>query len=424
MAKKYFPKALSVGLSLALCASLVAPSFAASFTELQGVIDGETALVKDGNTVIGYENGTVTLYEDVTYQESDGKQTDIKTNGKDIVLDLNGNDIAGAGTEYKNGNGSKSSTIYVNGGSLTLQDNHEGDEPDGQVTGAGNCGVWVDKGSSFTMEGGQISGNWKHDGDPTLGGAGVNVNGGEFTMTGGKITNNTSEANGGGVNVTNGGTFEMAGGEISENHCIDKDGNETPWGNAVSVIGQDSTFTMSGEAVVDGEIFVKLGGSVNASSDRSSLKGEYSTKADNSTGIHLISEALPAPTGPNDTTTVTPVEPEVEIEDVAVPLAAGPVTCAEFIDYLWRHEDEPEADLVVEHEYAEAISWALSIEIIDAETFEADELVTVAAVRDILANFAAYADMDVNVYALITLRGDEDEAVLNCDEVLAEFFGE
>ena len=419
MAKKLFPKALSVGLSLSLCAGLVAPSFAATFTELQGVINAETALVKDGSTVIGYDNGTVTLYEDVEYEASDGSQTDIKTNGKDIVLDLNGNDIIGAGTDYTNDRGARSSTIYVNGGSLTLQDNHTGDEDDGKISGAGNCGVWVDAGSSFTMEGGEISGNWRHGGGAQDGGAGVHVEG-EFEMTGGKITSNTSEANGGGVLVKGGGTFEMTGGEISGNTC--------DWGDAVSVIGEGSTFTMSGNAAVDGEIFVKLGGSVNADSERSSLKGEYETDATNSAGIRLSSEALPAPveeeTEPSTPDPVIVDVPEVEIDDVAVPLAAGPVTCAEFIDYLWRHEDEPETDLVVDHEYAEAISWALSIEIIDAETFDADELVTVAAVRDILASFAAWADMDVNVYALASLTGGGDEAVLNCDEVLAEFFGE
>lgn len=124
-----------------------------------------------------------------------------------------------------------------------------------------------------------------------------------------------------------------------------------------------------------------------------------------------------------------------EIDAPAVPLAAGPVTRAEFIDYLWRHEGEPAPvadsglfeDVAEDHEYAPAISWAKSVGIIEAYedgTFEPDELVTVAAVREILDNFARVFEMDVDVDALVTLAGEDGEAVLNCGEVIAEFFGE
>jgi hypothetical protein len=124
------------------------------------------------------------------------------------------------------------------------------------------------------------------------------------------------------------------------------------------------------------------------------------------------------------------------IDDEAVPLAAGPVTRAEFVDYLWRHEGEPApatdtvlfTDVTTEHEYAPAIAWAQSVGLISSYedgSFQPDELVTVAAVRDILDNFAqVFGTNAVAVADLTTLRGEEDEAVLNCDEILAEFFGE
>ena len=117
---------------------------------------------------------------------------------------------------------------------------------------------------------------------------------------------------------------------------------------------------------------------------------------------------------------------DVTIDDEAVPLASGPVTCAQFVDYLWRHEGSPEAEseLFADHEYAPAIAWALSAELID-ETFQPDELVTGADVRAILDNFArVFGTNAVAVADLTTLTGDDGEAVLNCDEVLAEFFGE
>ena len=129
------------------------------------------------------------------------------------------------------------------------------------------------------------------------------------------------------------------------------------------------------------------------------------------------------------------------IDDEAVPLAAGPVTRAEFIDYLWRHEGEPASagvctftDVENTHEFFAALCWAdengVAEAYFDAQghedgTFEPDELVTVEAVRDILDNFAqVFGTNAVAADDLTTLSGEDDEAVLNCDEVLAEFFGE
>ncbi len=125
----------------------------------------------------------------------------------------------------------------------------------------------------------------------------------------------------------------------------------------------------------------------------------------------------------------------VTIEDELVPLASGPVTRAQFVDYLWRHEGEPAsdgvctfADVAEDHEYVLALAWAEDngIAVADAEgNFEPDELVTTQAVKDILDNFAnVFGTNAVAVSALTTLAGADDEAVLNCDQVLAEFFGE
>lgn len=128
------------------------------------------------------------------------------------------------------------------------------------------------------------------------------------------------------------------------------------------------------------------------------------------------------------------IDTDIEIDDVAIPLSSGPVTRAEFVDYLWRHEGSPAAslptfvDVPADHEYAVAIGWAQANGLVTGNeegAFEPDELVTVAAVRTILGNFARV--FGTNVVAaddLTTLTGDEDEAVLNCDEVIAEFFGE
>ena len=125
---------------------------------------------------------------------------------------------------------------------------------------------------------------------------------------------------------------------------------------------------------------------------------------------------------------------DVTIEDEAVPLAAGPVTRAQFVDYLWRHEGSPEADaptfpdVPADHEFAQAIGWAQAAGLVSGYedgTFQPDELVTVKMVRTILDRFdRAFGKSVVKAAALTTLTGEDGEAVLNCDEVLAEFFGE
>lgn len=124
-------------------------------------------------------------------------------------------------------------------------------------------------------------------------------------------------------------------------------------------------------------------------------------------------------------------EAEVEIDEQEVPLAAGPVTRAQFVDYLWRHEGSPEAelstfvDVPVDHVYAVAIGWGQAIEIAfgtGEDEFSPDDLVTVEQVRLFLVRFAAWKDMDMP--ELTTLVGEDDDFVFNCDEVLAEFFGE
>lgn len=61
----------------------------------------------------------------------------------------------------------------------------------------------------------------------------------------------------------------------------------------------------------------------------------------------------------------------------------------------------------------------------DDGTFEPDELVTVAAAREFLDNFAkVFGTNAVDAADLTTLTGADDEAMLNCGQVLAEFFGE
>lgn len=223
MAKKFFPKALSVGLSLALCAGMVAPAFAASFTDLQNVINGNGNY--EGNEITRTDD-TITLNGNVTREEN---ESGITINSGSVTIDLNGHNIDG---DKKTG-----AVITVTGAdtSLTIKDSTAGTVTDGNgkekyesgaVTGGNGgqgAGVIVKGGASATLESGSISNN-----TAKTNGGGVYVENGSFTMNGGEISNNYGGNVGGGVYVNtqaalmqNGqATFEMNGGTISGNTAV------------------------------------------------------------------------------------------------------------------------------------------------------------------------------------------------------------
>jgi len=94
--------------------------------------------------------------------------------------------------------------VYVNGGTFTMNG--------GEISGNtfDNGGVYL-SGGTFTMNGGEISGNTSYSG-----GGGVYMGGGTFTMNGGEISGNTSyNSNSGGGVYVRGGTFIKSGGIIT-----------------------------------------------------------------------------------------------------------------------------------------------------------------------------------------------------------------
>jgi uncharacterized repeat protein (TIGR02543 family) len=136
-------------------------------------------------------------------------------------------------------NDNNASLVLVNtGGTLVI---NTGAKITGNKTSSSGGGVYVENNATFTMNGGEISGNTvsgynygggvyvsssgtftMHDGDISgnyaVYSGGVNVNNSaNFTMYGGKISGNTASYYGGGVYVRGSGTFTMNGGEISGN---------------------------------------------------------------------------------------------------------------------------------------------------------------------------------------------------------------
>ncbi len=278
--KKFGKSSFAVVLSLVLCAGMVVPAFAASFSELQDVINNQSSLVnQETNEVrIGYDNGNVTLHENVTHETGESKLTISGADTK-ITLDLNGNTI--------DGNGEVGVIWVKDSASLTLEDSSEGGN--GKITG-GNSGlgggVFVSTGGSFTMNGGEISGN-----TADLGG-GVFIDGGsEFTMNGGAISGNSTdeEGGGGGVYIADDGKFTMTGGKISGNTAgidggvevlgtfIMKDGEisgNTSMSDSGGVgVAPDGTFVMTG-GKISGNLAANGGGGLSNSGSATMEGGE------------------------------------------------------------------------------------------------------------------------------------------------------
>ncbi|MDR1089319.1 MAG: InlB B-repeat-containing protein [Coriobacteriales bacterium] len=159
-------------------------------------------------------------------------------------LIMNGGEISG--------NTGTGGGVYVRGGSLIMN----GGEISGNTCNTSGGGVYLYEGSSFTMKAGSILNN----STPNYGyGGGVYVRGGSstsgssFTMEGGTISGNRATY-GGGVSVEYGSTFVMKNGAISSNLATGINSNNGAIGNGggVSVgymhgssVGK-SSFTMDG----------------------------------------------------------------------------------------------------------------------------------------------------------------------------------
>ena len=190
-------------------------------TRLENICAALNGLVAVQDT---HDHGTMTPWKDANSLPNDGKSyyldTDVTLTGKwypanDTVLCLNGHSIIMQNKDDP--------VISINSGvTFTLYDCNGSGKGNGKITHSDNGGhygrgVYI-KGGIFNMHGGTISHNYAD------GAAGVFVYSGSFTMTGGTISDNTTSTDldyhAGGVEVGNGATFTMTGGEITGNKAF------------------------------------------------------------------------------------------------------------------------------------------------------------------------------------------------------------
>ena len=300
-------KGVVVGLSLALCATMVSPAFAAQVlnNENKGQFIGENGalLGHDGN------GGAGNQYDYELGESLELEKTLVIGAGVSASIDLKGNDLKHTGAT--------GSVITIqNGGELELDDttaatDDEGNYTAGRVTGGKGAtdkvlpgsiggGVYIEKdgkldmkggiisdntarwgggignNGTVVMSGGQISGNMATEGKHGVGGGVFNANNftmkddaaiigntsngdgggvynsGDFVMENGKINGNTTKADGGGVHMYTGwrvsgatGSFIMKNGEIADNTVLNSSGG--------GVGLEDGIFTMNGGSIVRNE---------------------------------------------------------------------------------------------------------------------------------------------------------------------------
>lgn len=217
----------------------------------------------NGTDPIPYDADSKTAYVYLAGEVTRDVTLDIEA-GYTLYLCLDGHSMTSSATDKE--------VIYArNGANLILCDCTGG----GKITHSPNVtgrGVRVSQGgsnkASFTMYGGEISGN-HHGGN----GAGIETQNGTVTMYGGTISDNhvvaASNYGGGGVCAHSGGRFTMYGGTISNNEStIDGGGGVTVWGGGLVTIAggtisgnkatedgggiyTNGTLTISGNSVIE-----------------------------------------------------------------------------------------------------------------------------------------------------------------------------
>jgi uncharacterized repeat protein (TIGR02543 family) len=176
-------------------------------------------------------------------------------NGVTLTLDNN--------VTLQGRSGNTASLVSVDRGTLVM---HTGSKITGNATtSTAGGGVRVYNNGTFTMGGGEISGNSASSSASNFGGGGVYVGNGTFTMSSGKISGNTASTNasysgGGGVHI-NGGMFTMSGGEISGNSVSSSYSYYSYYGGGGVYVSSDGMFTMDG-GVISGNSAAGSGGGV------------------------------------------------------------------------------------------------------------------------------------------------------------------
>jgi len=255
---------------------------------LNGGTTEKTISLNSNGSLFTIEGGTLTLGNNITLQgRSDNNASLVKLNSGNLVMNTgskivnntllaaNNNNADGGGVNVNN----SYSTFTMNGG--TISGNRVQAGTSGSYTNtvrARGGGVYNNNGT-FNMNGGTITGNTAYSAYYACAGGGVYVdNYGKFTLTNGTISNNTAQSSsilavsyayGGGVAAWTYYSFIMQGGTIS--------------GNTVS----SADNRLGGGVYVLNDTFRKTGGTIYGSN---ATEAQKNTAKDNNSGHAVYAE--------------------------------------------------------------------------------------------------------------------------------------
>jgi hypothetical protein len=225
---------------------------------LKGGAAKRTVSLGETGTLFGVERGVTLSVENLTLKgrgnsESAANDSPLVRVNSGGVLNLKADAVITENYNAEHGGGG----VSIDGGTFTM----EGGEISGN-TAKGNGGVFIIEGT-FIMENGAISGNtageWCADG--------VGVSGSAiFIMEDGKIRGNTASKPAGGVDVTGNATFIMKAGEISGNTATRKGGGVRVWEGT----------------------FIKKGGTIYGDTDTAHTPGSTENTALDGTGHAVL----------------------------------------------------------------------------------------------------------------------------------------
>ncbi|GHV36893.1 hypothetical protein AGMMS49546_03190 [Spirochaetia bacterium] len=256
-----------------------------------GTAEKTISLSGGGSLFTLYSRVTLMLDNNVTLQGRSNSRSLVSVSGGTLIMKggskIKGNTSASTSSSYGGGVNVSSGTFTMAGGEIS---GNTATATATTTTTSSSYGGGVNvSGGTFTMAGGEISGNtstttitYTSTNTASSYGGGVNVSGGTFTMAGGEISGNTATATGttypfytassygGGVNVS-GGTFTMAGGEISGNT-----GTATVTGTGTGTAGTASSYG-GGVYTNSNGTFTKTSGVIYGSNISDALKNTVSS---------------------------------------------------------------------------------------------------------------------------------------------------
>jgi len=289
-------------LTISQLVSIPAPALAGATLTIRSANESQRVTLTRGvsGNLFTVTNGASLILKDIIIDGGSGGA--FADNGGGSLVRLNGGSFTmNAGTVLRNNTNTNTATATLGGG-VNANTNStftmNGGTISGNIAGGNGGGLIVTNSAVSTINGGEISGNKGSNG------GGVRISaGGVFTLVNGKINNNIASSDGGGVSIADASSvFNFNGGELSGNSGRDGGGIRMAGGTFTMQNGKITGNTASlggGGASVSGtsSVFNIYGGSISGNTSVTNAGGgaaAWGGAVINMTGGEIIANNAPS----------------------------------------------------------------------------------------------------------------------------------